>query len=154
MHPSTISPQIDPSTAPDQFTGRFGVPLPRGLREEAGDMSWASFCQTYERSWGSLRLGQWSETDGIYQATLAIGERIESSTAAACGPMAALTAMLSERGIRMETLSFHQLQDGDQTCTFVRGTNGTGTAWAMGRAHDATTSSLRAVTACANRLGC
>lgn len=117
-------------------------------------MSWALFCQTYERSSGSLRLGQWSEADGIYQATLAIGECIESSTAAACGPMAALTAMLSERGIQMETLSFHQLRDGDQTFTFVHGTNGASTAWAMGRAHDAIASSLRAVTACANRLAC
>lgn len=87
-------------------------------------MSWASFCQTYERSGGALRLGQWSQTGGTYQATLTIGECIESSTVSACGPMAALTAMLSERGIRMETLSFHQLRDGDQTCTFIRGTNG------------------------------
>lgn len=150
MHSSTTI--SDPSTARDPFTDRFGVPLPRGLREEAGEMSWALFCQTYERSGGSLRLGQWSEADGIYQATLAIGERIESSTAAACGPMAALTAMLSERGIQMETLSFHQLRDGDQTFTFVHGTNGASTAWAMGRAHDAIASSLRAVTACANRL--
>ncbi len=115
-------------------------------------MSWTSFCQTYERSAGPLRLGQWSESDGTYQATLAIGERIESSTATACGPMAALTAMLSERGIRMETLNFHQLHDGDQMFTFVRGTNGTSTAWGMGRAQDATASSLKAVTACVNRL--
>ncbi|CPZ56593.1 Uncharacterised protein [Mycobacteroides abscessus] len=106
-------------------------------------MSWASFCQTYERSGGALRLGQWSQTGGTYQATLTIGECIESSTVSACGPMAALTAMLSERGIRMETLSFHQLRDGDQTCTFIRGTNGLGTAWAMGRAPDATTSHSR-----------
>ncbi|OHT89403.1 hypothetical protein [Mycobacteroides saopaulense] len=149
MHSSTtISPRDD------LFTNRFGVPLPRGLREEARDMSWASFCQTYERSTGALRLGQWSEANGTYQATLAIGERIESSTVSACGPMAALTAMLSERGIRMETLRFHQLHDGDQTVTFVCGTNGTGTAWAMGRARDATRSSLKAVTACANRLAC
>ncbi|NGX09099.1 hypothetical protein [Mycobacteroides franklinii] len=145
---TTISPQIDP------FTARFGVPLPRGLREEASDMSWASFCQTYERSGGALKLGQWSEANGTYQATLAIDESIESSTVSACGPMAALTAMLSERGIQMETLSFHQMHDGDETCTFVYGTNGSGTAWAMGRAHDATTSSLKAVTACANRLAC
>lgn len=115
-------------------------------------MSWTSFCQTYERSGGALRLGQWSQTGGTYQATLTIGECIESSTVSACGPMAALTAMLSEHGIPMETLSFHQLRDGDQTCTFIRGTNGLGTAWAMGRAPDATTSSLKAVTACANRL--
>ncbi|MBA0045364.1 hypothetical protein [Mycobacteroides sp. LB1] len=147
MHsPTTISKHSDP------FASRFGVRLPRGLREEAGNMSWTSLCHTYERSAGPLRVGQWSETDGIYQATLAIGERIESSTAAASGPLAALTAMLSERGIRMETLNFHQLHDGDQTFTFVRGTNGTSTAWAMGRGLDATTSSLKAVTACANRL--
>ncbi|MUM17836.1 hypothetical protein FZI91_01620 [Mycobacterium sp. CBMA271] len=145
MHSHTTIPS-------DPFAARFGVPLPRGLRDEAGDMSWTSFCQTYERSAGPLRLGQWSEADGTYQATLAIGERIESSTAAACGPMAALTVMLSERGIRMETLNFHQLHDGDQTFTFVRGTDGTATAWAMGRAHDATASSLKAVTACVNRL--
>lgn len=149
MHSSTtISPRSD------LFADRFGVPLPRGLREEARDMSWASFCQTYERSAGALRLDQWSEANGTYQATLAIGERIESSTVSACGPMAALTAMLSERGIRMEMQRFHQMHDGDQTVTFVRGTNGTGTAWAMGRARDATRSSLKAVTACANRLAC
>lgn len=147
MHSSTTIP-----TQTDPFAGRFGVRLPRGLREEAGDMSWASFCQTYEPSVGPLRLGQWSEADGCYQATLAIGERIESSSATACGPMAALTAMLSERGIRMETLNFHQMHDGDQTVTFIRGTNGSRTAWAMGRARDATASSLRAVTGCANRL--
>ena len=60
--------------------------------------------------------------------------------------------MLHERGIMVETLRFHQMRSGSDTATFVRGTDGTRTEWAMGWADDPTQSALRALIACANRL--
>jgi hypothetical protein len=50
-------------------------------------------------------------------------------------------------------LKFHQLRADDGIATFIRGTDGAHDEWAMGWAPDATQSALRAVIACANRLG-
>jgi hypothetical protein len=83
---------------------------------------------------------------------IAVGDHISTSTAAASGPIAALTAMLHERGITLETLKFHQVRSGSHTATFIHGTNGTRAEWAMGWSEDPTQSALRAVIACANRL--
>ena len=83
---------------------------------------------------------------------IAVGDRISTSTAAASGPIAALTAMLHECGIPLEILKFHQLRSGGHTATFVRGSNGARDEWAMGWSDDSTQSALRAVIACANRL--
>ncbi len=125
--------------------------------------SWDIFQSTYA-STGPLRLGQWSCTDDEcrsarlgpqprnYQATLAIGDRISTATAAASGPIAALTEMLYEHGIAVEMTSFHQRPTGAETATFVRGSDGAHAEWAMGIDEDATQSALRAVIACANRL--
>lgn len=147
-----------------RFADLCGVPLPRGLREEARGMSWDVFVAAFGRSAGPLRLGQWKCTDPRrpssrlgtqarnFQATLAVGDRISTSRASACGPIAALTAMLYERGIAMEMLRFHQLQMGSDTVTFICGTDGTRDEWAMAWAADSTQSALRAMIACANRL--
>jgi len=143
------------------FGDHFGAPLPRGLREQAEDMSWESFVDTYGDTAGPLRLGHWSCTDPErrlgpqarnFQAVIAIGDRISTSTAAASGPVGALTAMLHERGITLEMLRFHQMQSGDHTATFVCGSDGIRAEWAMGCADDPTQSALRAIIACANRL--
>ncbi|MCW2687047.1 MAG: hypothetical protein JWR37_1937 [Mycobacterium sp.] len=127
-------------------------------------MSWNTFDATYGPSSGPLRLGHWECVDGdrpasrigpqprSFQATIAIGDRIETATAAASGPVAALTAMLYERGIAMETLRFHQRESGDLTATFIQGTDGLRAEWAMGTSEDTTQSALRAMIACANRL--
>nr|WP_233213635.1 homocitrate synthase [Mycobacterium sp. QGD 101] len=126
-------------------------------------MSWESFLDQYAPTSGPLRLGQWECIDGrrgtrlgpqarTYRATLAIGDRISTSTAAATGPIAALTEMLYERGIAVETTSFHQICAGEHTATFIRGSDGIRAEWAMGLADDPTESALRAVIACANRL--
>ncbi|HEV7420400.1 MAG TPA: homocitrate synthase [Mycobacterium sp.] len=143
---------------------QFDVPLPRGLREESEAMSPDAFHATYAPTAGPLRLGHWECTDAEraatrlgpqarnYQATIAIGDRISTSTAAACGPVAALTAMLYDRGVAVEMLKFHQRRAGDGIATFIRGTDGSRDEWAMGWAQDATQSALRAVVACANRL--
>jgi hypothetical protein len=163
----TSPPQSATSAAPSSaatVAECFTAPLPRGLRKEADAMNWDMFHSTYAPTSGPLRLGQWTCTDEVcpatrmgpqprhYQATLAIGDRISTATAAASGPVAALTAMLYEHGIAVEMTSFHQLPVGDETATFIRGSNGARDEWAMGTDEDATQSALRAVIACANRL--
>ena len=84
-------------------------------------MSYDDFHATYALISGPVRLGQWECTDEHrpvtrlgpqarnYRATIAVGDRISTSTAAASGPIAALTAMLYERGVAVEMLKFHQV---------------------------------------------
>jgi hypothetical protein len=127
-------------------------------------MSSEAFRDTYAPTTGPLRLGQWECTDAAcsptrlgpqarnFQATFAMGDRITTSTAAASGPVGALTAMLYDQGMGVEMLTFHQRQADGATATYVRGTDGRSEQWAAGWAEDATQSALRAVIACANRL--
>ncbi|HYJ55232.1 MAG TPA: homocitrate synthase [Mycobacterium sp.] len=122
------------------------------------------FVDQYAPTTGPLRLGQWSCTDAErpsgrlgpqarnYQATLALGDRIGTSRAAASGPVAALTEMLHERGVAVEMTAFHQVPAGEHTATFIRGSGGGRSEWAMGWSDDPVQSALRAVIACANRL--
>jgi hypothetical protein len=154
------------ATAPfESPTIRFdGVPLPRGLREDADTMSWSTFTATYAPNTGPLRLGHWECGDSAragtrrgpqpdtFRATLALGDRIETATAIATGPVAALTAMLYDHGVAVEMLRFHQLQSDDTTATFIQGSDGCRAEWAMGCSDDPTESALSAVIACANRL--
>ncbi|MGZ5362704.1 MAG: homocitrate synthase [Mycobacterium sp.] len=153
-----------PSSGAPSFASHVSGPMPRGLREEADAMSFETFLDQYAPSTGPLRLGQWDCTDAErpatrlgpqarnYQATLAVGDRISTSSAKASGPVAALTEMLYERGIAVEMTAFHQLPAGESTATFVCGSDGGHSEWAMGLADDPTQSALRAVIACANRL--
>ncbi|WP_230981657.1 homocitrate synthase [Mycobacterium malmoense] len=153
---------MDPAAA--WFGHHFGAALPCGLREEAAAMSWESFVAAYGRTAGPIRLGHWACTDAErpagrlgpqarnFRAMIAVGDRLSVSTAAASGPIAALTAMLHDRGITVEVLEFHQMRSGGTTATFIRGTNGIRAEWAMGCSEDPTQSALRAVIACANRL--
>ncbi|MBS1694607.1 MAG: homocitrate synthase [Actinobacteria bacterium] len=159
MFTSTATP-----TTPARFADHFATPLPRALREQADEMSWEGFLARYAPAAGPLRLGHWTCTDAerpasrlgpqarTFQATLAVGDRIATSTAAATGPVSALTAMLHERGIAVEMTAFHQAHTAGHTATFVRGSDGARAEWAMGWSDDATQSALRAVIACANRL--
>ncbi|CAM4277969.1 hypothetical protein MB901379_01437 [Mycobacterium basiliense] len=151
-------------TADAWFSGHFGVGLPRGLREQSAAMSWDRFVAAYGHNAGPVRLGHWECTDARrpagrlgpqarhFRAMIAVGDRMCASTAAAGGPVAALTAMLHGRGIAVETLKFHQMQAGGCTATFIRGTNGIRVEWAMGWSVDPTQSALRALIACVNRL--
>ena len=146
------------------FGHHFGAALPCGLREQAEVMTWENFVATYSHAAGPLRLGHWACTDTErpagrlgpqarnFRAMIAVGDHIGTSTAAASGPIAALTAMLHERGITVETLRFHQMRSDVATATFIRGSNGIRAEWAMGLAADPTESALCAVIACANRL--
>lgn len=156
---------LTPSALADPtFAARFRGLVPRALREEAESTPDSAFLARYAPSSGPLRLGQWQCVDAErpasrlgaqarnYQATIAVGDRIGTSTAAACGPVAALTTMLYDRGVSVEISAFHQLPAPGGTATFLRGTDGAGEAWAVGWSEDATESALRAVVACANRL--
>jgi hypothetical protein len=152
------------SAAPLPFAAHIDAPMPRGLRQEADTMSFEAFHDEYASSSGPLRLGNWECTDAArssarlgpqarnYQATLAVGDTISTSSAAASGPLAALTEMLYERGIAVEMTAFHQLPAGERTATFIRGCDGARSEWAMGLSDDPTQSALRAIIACANRL--
>ena len=127
-------------------------------------MSFETFLTAFASTSGPLRLGHWTCKDAErpatrlgpqarnYQATLAVGDRISTSTAAASAPVAALTAMLYDRGIAVEMVAFHQIPAGEHTATFIRGCDGARTEWAMGWSDDPTQSALRAIIACANRL--
>jgi hypothetical protein len=152
------------STAPLPFAAHIDSLMPSGLRQEADAMSFEAFHDEYASSAGPLRLGNWQCTDAErsstrlgpqarnFQATLAVGDRISTSSAAASGPVAALTAMLYDHGIAVEMTAFHQVPAGEHTATFVRGCDGVRSQWAMGWSDDPTQSALRAVIACANRL--
>ncbi|MGH3524842.1 MAG: homocitrate synthase, partial [Mycobacterium sp.] len=87
-----------------------------------------------------------------YQATIEAGDRIGTCTAAAGGPVGALTTMLHDQGIAVEIVRFHQFGRGNQTATFVYGSDGRCGAWAMGLSTDSAQSALDAVISCANRL--
>lgn len=150
--------------ASTSFADQFDTRLPRELRDPAAQLTWEGFVATYGRCSGPLRLGRWRCLDAdrpaarlglqdrTYQATIAIGERTGTCTAAAHGPLAALTEMLYERGITLEILGFHQLGCGTETATFIHGSNGRATAWAVGFAPDAGASAVDAVVTCVNRL--
>ena len=157
---TSIAPDLNESPS-----ARFGgVPLPRGLREDAENMSWSTFCATYSPSSGPLRLAYFACTDPdrpaarlgpqprTYQATFAIGDRIETATVASTGQVDALIAMLFDCGIFLDMFRFHQLQSGDYTATFIQGSDGEHIEWAMGWSEDKSDSALRAIIACANRL--
>jgi hypothetical protein len=147
-----------------RFADRFDVALPPALREPAAQLSWEGFFAAYGPFPGPLRLGQWACLDGerpaarlglqgrTYQATIAFGDRIDTCTAAAGGPLGALTTMLHEHGITLEMLRFHQLCCQRHTATFIEGSDGLHAQWAMGWSTDRAASALSAVITCANRL--
>lgn len=159
LHPSDTAASECLATV--WFHRQFGVALPRALREQAGAISWERFVATYGHTAGPVRLRNWVCTDPDrrlgpqarnFRVMIAVGDRISTSTAAGGGPIAALSAMLHERGIPVEILSFHQVRSGGDSATFVCGSNGARTEWAMGWSQDSTQSALQAVIACANRL--
>jgi hypothetical protein len=158
---SSLAPVLP---APSSFAQALGGRVPRPLRAAAEAATFADFLAEYAPHTGPVRLGQWSCAGGdrpssrlgpqplTYQATLALGERIGTARADACGPVAALTAMLHEWGIAVEVTAFHQSAADGHTATFLRGSDGVRTEWALGYSTDAQDSALRAVVACANRL--
>jgi len=164
MTSANLTFESDPGSVPAAPPARFaGLRLPAGIRDDAETLSWSTFTATYAPDTGPVRLGHWECVDerpatrvgpqpATFRATLGLGDRIETMTATASGPVAALTAMLYECGIAVEMLRFHQLRADENFATLIQGSDGSRAEWAMGWSPDPTQSALRAVIACANRL--
>lgn len=152
-----------PSTT-SSFAARVSGRVPAPLRASADTSTYDEFVAEFAPTAGPVRLGQWACASAgrpstrwgpqaqTFRATLALGDHIGTAQATACGPVAALTAMLYERGVAVEVTAFHQRIAGADVATFIQGANGTRVEWAMGLASDPVQSALRAVVACANRL--
>ena len=146
------------------FAARVTGRVPAPLRASADSSTYDEFVAEFAPTTGPLRLGQWAcaQTDRpstrwgpqaqTYRATRALGDRIGTAQVSACGPVAALTAMLYEWGIAVEMTAFHQRTSGADIATFIQGANGSRVEWSLGLASDPVQSALRAVVACANRL--
>lgn len=147
----------------DCFAARYGAPLPRDLRDQAANMSWAAFLQRFGARTGPIRLGSWSTQPGHggqtrFDATFGVGNTIHTTTATSHGPIDALTSMLYDVGFHIEILKFHQqsvsengLRDA-KVATFVLGEFDGRRAWSMAMDQDGTSSSVRAVIGAANML--
>src|SRR5690348_11174408 len=139
----TITSATSAAPLTTSFAARMTGLMPRGLRQEADAMSFEAFRDEYAFSSGPLRLGNWRCTDDErpstrlgpyprhYEATLAMGDRIGTASATAYGPVAALTEMLYDRGIAIEMTAFHQVPADRHVATFVRGSDGAHSGWAM-----------------------
>ncbi len=146
-----------PSAHIDPFAQRFGNALPRGLRLEAGRMTWPAFTAAYAPTAGPLRLEAWAEqrinsSISQYTATIGIDHARRDATIAASGPISAMTAILHETGHPIEVTSFHQQPAGERTATFIHCTDGIRKRWAMGMGDDCTDSILQAFITAANLL--
>src|SRR5690625_57149 len=148
--------------ATTRFTELFGVPLPRGLRDEAATLSWAQFLDRYDdsrRTRGPLRLRQWipggaaGPAASTYRATRSVGELDTPVAAVASARTGALTAMLHAAGVAVEVLGFHQMSSAaGRAATVIRGSDAARATWAMARDAEPGASARAAVIACANRL--
>lgn len=140
----------------DPFARRFGLDLPRELREESRHMSWAAFLATYRPTTG-VRLGRWEATRlpagrRRYSMTLAHAGRLRRHAIDASGPAQAMSQALAETGLRVEILSFHQLPAGDATATFLKTHCEGRTRWSAGFGATADEATMRAMIAAANLL--
>ncbi|GGB41938.1 2-isopropylmalate synthase [Gordonia jinhuaensis] len=141
----------------DPFRARYGVGLPRALRDEATGMSWQEFTTTYTGSAGPLRLGAWTTRPAASDmvecdATLARGDQIVAMRERAAGPIGALTSMLHRLGASVEVRALHQRETSAGVTTFLLCACEGRLAWSMGSAADAEGSGIRALIAGANRL--
>ncbi|SNT52193.1 alpha-isopropylmalate synthase regulatory domain-containing protein [Rhodococcoides kyotonense] len=142
----------------DCFAARYGSPLPRELRIQAGDMNWTTFTQHFSSTTGPIRLGSWDSTATRggrtrFDATFGIDDAIHTASATTYGPVDALTSMLYDCGFHIEILEFHQqsLTEGT-TATFVHCELDGHREWSMAIEPDAVLSSIRAIIGAANML--
>ncbi|MCX5044557.1 2-isopropylmalate synthase [Aldersonia sp. NBC_00410] len=146
-----------PALAPDLFAQRYGVALPKAMRDEAAGLSWDEFLDRYCPTTGMIALGQWTARPcgaGLwrYEATLDFDGRSTSFVETATGPMSALTAMLHDSGAGVEILDFHQFRAGAGMATVVHCERDGRRHWAAAITADAAESALRAIVAAANIL--
>lgn len=107
-----------------RFADLFDRPVPRDLREHAEAMCHDTFVDHYGHQGGPIRLGSWGAAgDDDLRRGITAPRRYRASIAVGGG-----------------------------IATFIHGSDGVRSEWAMGWARDPVQSALRAMIACANRL--
>ena len=150
----------------DPFENRFGEGhrLPRGLREEAADMSWSLFTATYCPSPATritqlestrLRAGKFHFRGELVTHSKTDTPRHTSADITATGPVSACTHMLADAGRYVEILTFRQTRLFEATVTFVEVAHQhdhTRTAWAVGFGSTTESSVAAALSSGAQRI--
>lgn len=144
--------------AEDPFRARFGVRLPKGMREEARGMEWKQFIQTYAPSdvrveflrSQSLRAGKHE-----YHMSMA-GLRADGQGTVvditAMGACSAVSEVLADHAMPVEILEFHQFEIFEATVTFIYTVHKSHRAWAVGFGSNPDMSIANALCAAAGRL--
>lgn len=105
---------------------------------------------------GHIALDCWRELPGhrmpVFEARIRAGAATTTTSVAATGPVAALTAMLHEVGCGIEILAFHQRPVADGIATFLRCERNGRRHWSFAIHPDGSASALAAAVAGANIL--
>ncbi|WP_066910052.1 alpha-isopropylmalate synthase regulatory domain-containing protein [Millisia brevis] len=133
------------------------LPLPRGLRAEAEQMTMTGFWNTYSPTSGPIELGSWSASAPLagrrrYDFSVDIRGTRQTSTARAYGPVEAMTESLHKAGLPIEIGEFHQQLTEAGWASYITCRYHDRTVWAAGVGRDGTEATLRAMIAGANRL--
>lgn len=136
---------------------RGPLPLPRGLRAEAEQMTTTRFWSTYAPSSGPIELGSWSASDATggrrrYDLAVAIRGATQTCTTRAYGPVEAMTESLHRAGLPIEIGEFHHQKTEVGYTAYLTCRHHDRTVWAAGAGRDGVEATLRAMIAGANRL--
>ena len=110
--------------------------------------------------WGRYRIGSVesaSDEDGGFRMTveLAVDGRVETRTATGNGPIDAFLAILAQDGTDVRVLDYteHALSEGGSAmaAAYVEAAVGDRVLWGVGRDHNTTTASLKALVSAVNR---
>lgn len=144
--------------AEDPFRARFGVRLPKGMRDEARGMEWKAFIQTYAPSTVRIEyLRSQRLRAGKHEFHMSVtGLRSDGQGTAveitAMGASSAVTEVLADHGMPVEILEFHQFEIFEATVTFIYTVHKSQRAWAVGFGADRDLSIANALCAAAGRL--
>ena len=144
--------------AEDPFRARFGVRLPKGMRDEARGMEWKTFIQAYAPSTVRIEyLRSQRLRAGKHEFAMSMtGLRSDGQGTAveitAMGASSAVTEVLADHGMPVEILEFHQFEIFEATVTFIYTVHKSQRAWAVGFGADRNLSIANALCAAAGRL--
>lgn len=144
--------------AEDPFRSRFGRRLPKAMREEARGMDWKTFRRTYSPN--DIRVEQLRSTRrsagrrhfeiGITGLRAdGLGTRVSIT---AMGAQSAMSEVLSDHGLAVEILEFHQFEIFEATVTFIYTMHNSKRSWAVGFGADRDTSIASALCSAATLL--
>lgn len=137
-------------------THGFLAAAPKGLRAESAGLTPAEFHDRYCENPGPIKLGDWSPAGNRtaeFTATLEFADHLRTVVASG-SPVAALTSALYDEGYPVEILQFHQRRTDEGTATFVQCECNGRRGWGAALAGDGAESTVRAMIAGVNHLGC